>query len=408
MTSLLARAGRPTARWWLAVVGLLLLCAVDATHLGEPWPRPLGSLPLLVVALGTLALALRPPRRRSRWFPLAAGATAGASVAVSALPSLWDAATDPTDLISLAEVAVLLALLAVAARACDRPTAAVPVLLLALAVVAVALRAPTGGGSRGSTAMLLVLVAVVVTVVAGYTGVQARRRDAAVRASLRAERLALAADLHDLVAHHVTAVLLQTRMAQVLLVEDPAASAELLGQVEAEATRALESMRTVVGVLRGATEATPGDDLHDGGAARSPAPVLDDLVDLVARYDEAGPRARLTIDLDAVRDLPDAPQTALYRVVQEALTNVRKHAPGATRVLVEVDRAGAGLRARVRDDGPPPDRTGPVAGTGFGLLGMAERVAALGGQLTAGPVLDGPGWQVEAVVDLATTRGARP
>ena len=384
---------------WAGVV-LAVLAVFDLARLDEPWPAPLTALPLLVVAVAVAGLLAPPTSRRSTVLRVAAGVLSlGVTAVFLVVPETLGS-------VSLAEVGILLVLVVVGARATDGLRAAVPAVVAFGAVVAVALRAATTSAERSSSALLLLLVALVLAALGGSAGLTARRRDAAVAASLHAERLVLAADLHDLVAHHVTAVVLQTRMAQVLLDDDPAAAREILRGVESDAQRALDSMRTVVGVLRAPGEGrrpaparglTPGaaGDVEVGG--RAPAPVLADLKSLTDRYAQVGPPARLDMDLASLAEVPDAAQTTVVAVVREALTNARKHGEQVSEVVVAVERSGPGVRATVTDDGHAHPGT-EVAGTGFGLLGMAERVAAIGGALVAGPRTDGSGWRVEVTL----------
>lgn len=447
---------RIRARTVWALVGLAGLATFDLSRLGEPWPAPLDALSLVVVLVGVVAIALgartagsrsgsavrtgspravlRPAVLRPAMLSAATlrTVTALGSVALTGLlvlvhrhgagtPGPASAGTldeSGSAPVSLAEAAVLLALVWVGARAADRPRAAVPALLAGVAFVGLTLRTSQTWDDVSTTALGLLVMLLVVASLGGYAGLTARRRDAAVDASLRAERLSLAADLHDLVAHHVTAVVLQTRMAQVLVDEDPAAAREVLLVAESEAERALDSMRAVVGVLR------------HGDGQRDPAPVLADLVGLVERFSAVGPRARLEMPTGDLAQVPDAVQTAVFRVVQEALTNAREHGDQVSEVVVRVERSGRGVLATVTDDGtlplpaeadlgpgPTPDLAAvsgtsglPAAGPpvalhdsvgtnrGLGLLGMRERVGALGGDLVAGPRVDGSGWQVQVTL----------
>lgn len=393
-------AGRVRRRVVWAGVVLAVLAVFDLARLDDPWPAPLTALPLLVVAVAVAGLVTPAGSRRSTVLRVAAGVL---SLGVTAV---FLAVPETTGSVSLAEVGVLLVLVVVGARATDGLRAAVPAVVACGAVVAVALRTSTSSADRSSSALLLLVVALLLAALGGSAGLTVRRRDAAVAASLHAERLVLAADLHDLVAHHVTAVVLQTRMAQVLIDDDPAAAREVLRGVESDAQRALDSMRTVVGVLRAPGEGrgpaqarglAPGAAGDADAGGRAPAPVLADLQALVDRYAQVGPPARLDMDLAALAEVPDAAQTTVVAVVREALTNTRKHGEQVSEVVVAVQRSGPGVRATVTDDGRA-DPDAAVAGTGFGLLGMAERVAAIGGALVAGPRTDGPGWRVEATL----------
>lgn len=226
-------------------------------------------------------------------------------------------------------------------------------------------------------------------------GVGAIRRLAAARrartlaAARRDERLALAGDLHDLVAHDVTGIVLD---AQATRAEgDPAQAPEALERIERAGLDALAAMDRTVSVLRGAD--APGTRTH--GAA--------DVPDLVRRFEgTARIPVRLDFDPDAAQRVSREAGDALYRLVAEALTNVRRHAPNATGVEVGLTVEGAALRVRVADAGTGSGRhrLPRLAGHGgTGLAALAARVEALGGALDAGPASGG--WAVEATLPLA-------
>lgn len=206
------------------------------------------------------------------------------------------------------------------------------------------------------------------------------------------ERTLIARDLHDTVAHHVSAIAVRAQAGRVTAASDPDAAAAALDVIESEARRALAEMRAVVGALR------------DGGAPElRPAPGAGDLAAL-ATTDEVP--AVVVRGTDAVGALDEQVATALFRVAQEAVANARRHARGATRVEVQVEAGDDRVRLRVHDDGAP---AGPVvAGTalaagGFGLVGMAERASLLGGRCTAGPDPAG-GWTVEMTLPVERAR----
>ncbi|WP_027342118.1 sensor histidine kinase [Hamadaea tsunoensis] len=196
------------------------------------------------------------------------------------------------------------------------------------------------------------------------------------------ERENLARDLHDTVAHHVSAMAIRAQAGQAVAATRPEAAVEALRLIEAEATRALAELRSMVRVLR-----------RDEPADLSPQPRIRDLERLAGRFG-SGPEVRVRLDGD-LADLPSAVDTAVYRLVQESLTNARRHARHATRVTVSVTAAEDEVRLRVSDDGEivPGRRAEP----GYGLVGMHERANLLGGVCTAGP---GPerGWLVTAAL----------
>jgi signal transduction histidine kinase len=193
------------------------------------------------------------------------------------------------------------------------------------------------------------------------------------------ERVGLARELHDMVAHHVSAIVVQAQAGRAMAGQRPEAALEALAVIEGEASRTLAEMRAMVRVLR---DGAPAEYAPQRGVA--------DLVSLARR--EPVP----VVDVEVPGDLDEVPlqvDAAVYRLAQEALTNALRHARNASRVEIRVVQGGGRLRLRVIDDG----RIDPAraASHGFGLLGMTERVKLLGGTLRAGPAPEG-GWTVDA------------
>jgi signal transduction histidine kinase len=196
------------------------------------------------------------------------------------------------------------------------------------------------------------------------------------------ERERLARDLHDTVAHHVSAMAVRAQAGLATAPTDPDAATDALRVIEAEASRALAEMRAMVRVLR-----TP--------AETAPSPRVADLARLAGRSG-AGPPVDVEVDA-GLDDLPPSVGTAVYYLAQEAVTNARRHARQATRIEVRVSADDRSVRLRVSDDGEArPARGVP----GFGLIGMAERADLLGGTCEAGPN-PGRGWTVTAVLPRA-------
>ncbi|HKN50893.1 MAG TPA: histidine kinase, partial [Amycolatopsis sp.] len=195
------------------------------------------------------------------------------------------------------------------------------------------------------------------------------------------ERARLARDLHDTVAHHVSAMAIRAQAGIATAASDPDAALDALRVIDAEAARALDEMRGVVRVLRAEqAELAPNPrvaDLHRLGSAAAP-PVEVDLVG----------------DVDG---LSSPVAAAIYRLAQEAVTNARRHARHATRIDVRVVADETSVRLKVTDDG---DAGRSSASPGFGLVGMAERAGLLGGTCEAGPNPD-RGWTVTAVLPRA-------
>ncbi|MEO7197891.1 MAG: sensor histidine kinase [Solirubrobacterales bacterium] len=197
------------------------------------------------------------------------------------------------------------------------------------------------------------------------------------------EREQLARDLHDSVAHHVSAIVIRAQAGKVVAETDPAAAVEALSVIEDEAKRSLAEMRLIVGVLR-----------EGEGADLAPAPGVADIELLTRSLDGS---SRVEVDLSGELDgLNPSVDAALYRVAQESVTNAARHATGATVVAVSVVGDADSVRLTVRDDGHGASDPGrePI---GYGLAGMKERVTLLGGTLRAGPNGTG-GWTVDAVV----------
>ena len=210
------------------------------------------------------------------------------------------------------------------------------------------------------------------------------------REAQAAERRRIAREIHDVAAHSLTVTMLQLTGARLLLQRvggDPRAI-EAIGEAERLRRQSLDDVRRTVGLL---ADTAPED-------ATTPLPGGADLETLVAQYRRAGLDVTLAIRGDLGR-LPAATGLALYRIVQEALANVVKHAPGA-RAWVDLSIDGA-ARLRVRNSGGragvPPIRSG--GGSGLGLAGMRERTRLLGGTLEAAP--EGDGWLVECSLPLA-------
>jgi len=202
------------------------------------------------------------------------------------------------------------------------------------------------------------------------------------------ERERLARELHDTVAHHVSAIAIQAQAGRTLAASQPHAAGDALEIIEQEASRTLAEMRIMVGVLRGSEkpELTPQRGVAD--------------IARLARSAGDGPRVDVDLsgDLADLRPLVDA---AIYRLAQESITNALRHARHATRISVRVAGDDDRVRLTVRDDGD----AGPFGSgspPGYGIVGMTERATLLGGTLEAGRSPDG-GWTVDAVLPRNAT-----
>ena len=256
--------------------------------------------------------------------------------------------------------------------------------------------------SHGSVAAVLLAVGAPAAAAAGIT-VRARREarirtaagealaDTLTEHTARGERARIARELHDVVAHHISMVAVQAETARLTTPGLPAAGAQRFTEIGNTARAGLTEMRRLLGVLR--------DDAEDAGATvadRHPQPGLPQLAELIdAAREASGAAARLIVS-GPVAEFDPGVELAAYRIVQEALTNVRRHAPGAA-VDVELRYDDNALHLRIRDNGPGPARS-PAAdgqvpaetpGGGHGLLGMRERALAVGGSLRTGAAAGG-------------------
>ncbi|MFD7261755.1 sensor histidine kinase [Streptomyces sp. NPDC059874] len=287
------------------------------------------------------------------------------------------------------EALALLVLLSQVLLRAPARTAAVLGPLLGLGCMAV----PVRDTDPGRFTLLFSVLTVVISTYSLLLRLQSVQRVRDLHAVRTAERLELARELHDLVAHHVTGIVVEARAARFTKVNAEHA-AEILGRIETAGDEALGSMRRLVKVLRendGSTTAT---------AATAPVAGLADIRELAERFSTTGPPVVLYIEKGLENRLPGHVAATAHRIVLEALTNIGKHAATATAVRVGLRTVPTGLEVRVADDGGRPATLSENArGGGYGLAGMAERAEALGGTLTAGPNPEG-GWLVTALLPL--------
>jgi signal transduction histidine kinase len=215
---------------------------------------------------------------------------------------------------------------------------------------------------------------------------QAERERAA---EVRQERVRIAREMHDVVAHALAVITVQAGVARCLADQHPQKASAALGSIETISRTAQDELRVVLGLLR---------DGEVGAAPLTPAPRLSDIKDLADTAWASGIRVELRLTgID--RPLSPSLELSIYRVVQEALTNVVKHAPGA-RVVAELTVTAGKVRLDVRDDGGPGGAARRAdLSPGHGIVGMRERIGAFGGWLVAGPVAGG-GFQVSAEVPI--------
>jgi Signal transduction histidine kinase len=253
-----------------------------------------------------------------------------------------------------------------------------------LAHVFVGARAPGLLGLMPVVAWMVVPFAVGTTVRLGRENAARVRADEARRAA-DAERLRVAREVHDVVGHGLAAIHMRAEIALHLLDKQPGQAEEALTAISRTSKEALDELRVTLSVIR-------GEEAVDG---RAPTPGLAGLPRLRARLADAGVPVRVEIEGEP-RTLPVAVDVAAYRVVQEALTNVLRHAGPAT-ATVRIRYAPTTIVVEVTDTGRATAT--PAGSTGFGLAGMRQRVTALGGSFAAGPVAAG-GFRVYATLPL--------
>ncbi|CAL9422489.1 hypothetical protein SUDANB96_01894 [Streptomyces sp. enrichment culture] len=216
-----------------------------------------------------------------------------------------------------------------------------------------------------------------------------RTREEEARRRVAEERLRIARDLHDVVAHHIALVNVQAGVAAHVMDKRPDQAKEALAHVREASRSALNELRATVGLLR---------QSGDPEAPTEPAPGLDRLDELVGTFRAAGLHIEVA-RADEGTHLPAAVDLAAYRVIQEALTNVQKHGGQGAKAEVSVVRVGPSIEISVLDDGAGD--CAPADGGGHGLLGMRERVTAVRGTLTTGPRYGG-GFRVHAILPVKT------
>lgn len=231
-----------------------------------------------------------------------------------------------------------------------------------------------------------------------------RSRDEEARRRVAEERLRIARDLHDVVAHHIALVNVQAGVAAHVMDKRPDQAKEALGHVREASRSALNELRATVGLLR---------QSGDPEAPTEPAPGLAVLNDLVDTFRNAGLPVEVACNNEGT-GMPAAVDLAAYRIIQEALTNVQKHAGPDAKAEVSVVRVGPAVEVTVLDNGraagsgdTPPSAGGAregIDGGGHGLIGMRERATALRGSCTAGPRYGG-GFRVQAILPVTAGTG---
>lgn len=358
-------AGAPRRVWrdWVLVAGGwtgIVLESLFRDQVMWRWPT---------LVLGIVLVGLVPLRRT---YPLRVALAAFGGMFVLSIGQLVTGA--PTS--GYHSMAIIIVTLYSLARwASGRDMLVGGAVVLATSTVAVIADSEDLGEVIGGYTVVAIVVAVGLAV--RFRGAARRRELEQVRA---AEREHLARDLHDTVAHHVSAIAIRAQAGLAVAPTRPEAAIDALRVIEAEASRTLGEMRAMVGVLR-----------RDEPAQLAPTPTLADLHHLATRADD-GPRVEVSV-ADGLDDVGPTVATALFRIAQESVTNVRRHARHATTVAVTVTGHDGVVRLRVADDGEPVGEWREHGG--YGIIGMAERAELLGGTLTAGPVRP-RGWVVTA------------
>jgi signal transduction histidine kinase len=358
-------ARSPTLRAWLPVVVLPPVLVAEALLTGKgPDVTAFGPVAAVV---GCLPLVLR---SRLGFLALAPLLTAGIVLI------LW--ALEPGNTVVLIP---MVALAELASRSDRRHNVWVGLAVVPCVVVSVLPFADDGGELFSVVVRNVALCALALAI-----GDMVRSRREAIEEEsqrrLGEERLRIAREVHDVVAHAMVAINVQAGVAAHRLDRDPEQARSALRAIKQTSGEALSDLRATLGVLRGEEREAPV----------RPAAGLGDLEELAAGLRAAG--VRVELDVGELGELPASVHAAGYRIVQEALTNALRHA-GASHVRVRAAREAGAVRIEVADDGAGAAANGAGEGTGSGLRGMRERAAALGGSLDAGPG-DGGGWRVRA------------
>jgi signal transduction histidine kinase len=374
---------RRTARDWVVDVGVFLaalvlgpVLVVGAASQPDPSSDLLIFFDMAVGLLGIIALWWR-----RRW-------PVGVALLLAAIGTFSD----------MSGAAVLIALFTVAVHRPTRTVLAIAAANLVSFVVYVFVR---GLGADPPLLVGLGGLVLLALVVAWGMFVRARRqlvhslRDRAVRAeseqrlrveqARQLERTRIAREMHDVLAHRLSLLSMHAGALEFRPDAPPAEVARAAGVVRASARAALEDLREVIGVLRDTTDG----ETSDGASGNRPQPTLGDLPALVEESRQAGLRVHEEYRLPALDPTPSVSGRTAYRVVQEGLTNVRKHSPGALATVVVDGVPGESLIVEVRNPPPVGEQQAPLPSAGTGLIGLLERVGLAGGSLEHGWTTDG-------------------
>jgi signal transduction histidine kinase len=388
----LAGQRAPWLAWLPHLLVVTLAVALGAVAGGEA-ATDAGVPVRLAVTLGIaqglpLAVALYRPMA-GFWLSLAAGMLVSEVIRAGGPGPVW---AEPSLLVHLG----VLALVGLQAR----PRVLVELWLLTLGAGTILVQRMPGLNASPDLAEMTTLSAIVLVAAGALGGRRETQRRLAeqqrisdterARRALLEERTRIARELHDVVAHHMSVIAIQAEAAPYRVPDPPEELARSFETIRATASEGLRELRRLVGVLRA-----------DGAADDGPQPTLERLGELVATVERAGVTVTVAVT-GTPRPLPPGVELSAYRIVQEALSNAVRHAPGS-QVRVELGYRPAGLAVRVVN-GPARSAPVPSAGAGHGVLGMAERAAMLGGELTAEPEPEG-GFAVTALLPLPDGEG---
>ncbi|WUR84299.1 histidine kinase [Streptomyces phaeochromogenes] len=388
----------PAVRRLLLISGVLAFAGAFYSDMAvlsnsrDPFGAPAIWLPCLVTGpLAGLAVLERP------WSP-SLGKRVAVVVIVSLALTLWDVfqSAGGRTAWGVQETCGLLFLIVCTTARPEQPaTAATWTFVLGVAALLLPLRVAQHWPEIIATGYVMtVAVAISISIGCAIRALEARKERTA-REVRQSERLALARELHDLIAHHMTGVIVQANAALTIHTAAPDKVEPILRNIVDASTETLESTRRLVRVLR--------EDHH---MALRPGELLTELAELVAAYSAASAHGDSTARLEVTAaartaHLSGEVEISLFRLVQEALTNVRRHAPGAC-TTVHLDAEPQWVRVTVTNTSPAPGATRPIGGHGgYGLLGLRERVEALDGTMHAAG-LPGGGWQLQAALPLVT------
>jgi signal transduction histidine kinase len=300
--------------------------------------------------------------------------------------------------------AVMVALYTATAAGSRSRTIAIACLALVFAAVVVLVFAPDPGGTSReivAEASLFGLGIAVGEAVRSHRALLGAMRERAERAErdqelqtrrqVDEERLRIARDVHDLVAHNIATISTQASVGAHIGREDPRRAVEVLESIKTVSSRTLDDLRHTLGVVRD----------QPGGDPTAPAPSVHEVSELVQQARNAGLKVELRLEGSSAA-LPPALQIAVYRIVQEALTNVMRHAEGAS-VAVQITSEAAQVDVEVVNDGAGHAGSESIAGSQSGLVGMRERAESLGGSFEALATADG-GFRVHAMLPLDRVR----